>query len=175
MTALVWVFCVIFCYMVLSYKIWSVLHANEQGETGNATRTTTDLIQQLSKLISFDSWLHTLTSETVWERERERERERDCWKPLIKTHSVIQISTFVFVVIAGGMSICVRGVLICIKNMALSAHLWLLVKVDTVHVAHVDVSCMGCTCRCMGHTFSAYASVQCKIEAHVCCFSSACR
>ena len=147
--------------MVLSYKIWSVLHANEQGETGNATRTSTDLIQQLSKLISFDSWLHTLTSETVWERER------DCWKPLIKTHSVIQISTFVFVVIAGGMSIWVRGVLICIKNMALSAHLWLLVKVDTVNVALVDVSCRGCTCRCMGHTYSAYASVQCKIEAHV--------
>ena len=67
---------------------------------------------------------------------------------------------------------CERG-LFCIKNMALSARLGLLVKVDTVRVVHVDV-CMGHACRCMGHTYSVYASVQCK-EAHVCSFSSACR
>ena len=118
---------------MLSCEMWSVLHADEWWETSNAPRNW------CSQWISTDLiWCHPLWPgwavkvDMFWQltmhpniRETETEWERDCLKPLIKTHSFIQLwsSVFGYRKCMGSEQLHERG-LFCIKNKLLfSAYL----------------------------------------------------
>ena len=110
--------------MMLSCRMWLVLHANEEEETSNAAgrwrrwfmmRIQTvnyhwprlmspTLAWQLSKLIRCSNQLHTPTSVRERHRDRQREREEDYVMPLgliktldlIKTQCQIILDFFVY-------------------------------------------------------------------------------
>ena len=98
------VFRVVFGDIMLSCETWLVLHAKERWGTSNLTGngceqwTTTDLVH------CHPFWLAAVRVGMFWQlishlyiREMETEWEKDCLKPIIKTHPVIQIWSFLLI------------------------------------------------------------------------------